>query len=179
MQYKLRALFVIQLGFALTIGFVLWATTEYRRQRGIRLHLNAIGATWVGFQTTNDKFEVNVCFGGAISGELDAENEFGFVEFKLATLNSQSLAKLAIPRRVSDLRFVNCTLQDEDLDPLENVPGLTAILLWNTPISDRAIDRIARVPRLKKVILKSTPITPEGIERLKMARPEIEIVYLP
>jgi len=179
MRYKLRTLFLIQAFSALAIGVALWATTEYRRQRGIRIHLNSIGATWVGFQPTDPTYQVNVCFCRPISGNLDKDQEFGFVEFKLIGVTSECIEKLAPLRRVTDIRFVNCKLQDEDLDPLADIRGLTNLLFWNTPVSDNSIERIARIPGLRKVAFKTTPITAKGIERLKTARPEIEVICLP
>lgn len=179
MRYTLRTLFLVQGFLALAICVVLWATTEYRRQRGIRMHLNSIGATWVGFQPTDAEYQVNVCFCRPISGDLDKDQEFGFVEFKLLGVTSEDIKKLAALRRVTDIRFVNCRLQDEYLDPLAHIPGLTNLLFWSTPVSDNSIERIARIPGLRKVAFKTTAVTAKGIECLKTARPEIEVVCLP
>ena len=179
MRFTLRSLFLFVACCSILISALLWATREYRRQLGIRRHLQSLGASWVGFTPTETTCQTNVVFGQPISNGLDDYRELGFIEFKGFDVTAESVEKLEALERIERVLFVSCHIQDEDIDPLANVRNLPLLIFWNARISDNSIETIAKVPGLQKVCFKNTAVTASGIRSLKTARPEVEVVWQP
>ena len=179
MRFTLRSLFLFVTCCAVALSVLLWATTEYRRQLGIRGHLKSIGASWVGFTPTETTYQTNVVFTHPISDDLDDYRELGFVEFKGFAVTAESIEKLEALERIDGVYFISCDIHDEDIYPLANVASLPRLIFWNVKISDNSIETIAKIPGLQRASFKATAVTANGIEYLKAARPEIEVVWVP
>ena len=79
--------------------------------------------------------------------------------------------------RVRSVFLGGCTIGDDDLACLADLPEIDRLVLTSTPISDAGLAHLCGLERLSFLDLRFTRVSSAGVERLRRCLPHAKIVY--